>query len=73
MIIHFSVSQLCTALDTANKLVQSTNSNVRLLAEKVGELEQVVKKGDSAVAAVRGVVSSLGENDGTTTGTRKLK
>ncbi|PQQ08010.1 uncharacterized protein Pyn_30884 [Prunus yedoensis var. nudiflora] len=38
--------KLCSALDTANKLVQSTNSNVMSLSEKVGELEGVVKRAD---------------------------
>ena len=74
LFLFFWDSQLCSALENANKLVQSTNSNVRLLSEKVGELEEVVKKGDSAVAVVRGVVSSLSQNDGgTPTGTRDLK
>ncbi|PON80876.1 histone-lysine N-methyltransferase [Trema orientale] len=62
--------KLCSALDTANRLAQSTNSNVRLLSEKVAELEEVVKKGDSVVAAVRGVVSSLSENERTTARTQ---
>ncbi|XP_062099911.1 uncharacterized protein LOC133805771 [Humulus lupulus] len=58
--------KLCSGLETANKLVQSTISNVRSLSEKVGELEEVFKKGDSAVAAVRGVISSFSENQGRT-------
>ncbi|XP_062101716.1 uncharacterized protein LOC133807412 isoform X2 [Humulus lupulus] len=53
--------KLCSGLETANKLVQSTNSNVRSLSEKVGELEEVFKKGDTVVAAVRGVISSFSE------------
>ncbi|XP_062101715.1 uncharacterized protein LOC133807412 isoform X1 [Humulus lupulus] len=57
----FLVTQLCSGLETANKLVQSTNSNVRSLSEKVGELEEVFKKGDTVVAAVRGVISSFSE------------
>uniref|UniRef100_A0A803NNJ2 Uncharacterized protein n=1 Tax=Cannabis sativa TaxID=3483 RepID=A0A803NNJ2_CANSA len=66
--------KLCTGLETANKLVQSTNSNVISLSEKVGELEEVFKKGDSAVAAIRGVISSLSENQGGNPfGTRTLK
>ncbi|KAF7827217.1 Centrosomal protein like [Senna tora] len=47
--------QLCTALETANQLVQSTNSNVALLSEKVGELQKIVKRGDSAIAAAKAV------------------
>ncbi|KAI4307296.1 hypothetical protein L6164_030500 [Bauhinia variegata] len=47
--------KLCTALETANQLVQSTNSNVTLLSEKVGELQKIVKRGDSAVAAAKAI------------------
>ncbi|KAI4337788.1 hypothetical protein L6164_016163 [Bauhinia variegata] len=47
--------KLCTALETANQLVQSTNSNATLLLEKVGELQKIVKRGDSAVAAAKAV------------------
>lgn len=53
------VSQLCTALETASKLVHSTNSLVRLLLEKVEELEGVVKRGDSAIAAAKAIHNSL--------------
>ncbi|KAK2375777.1 hypothetical protein QL285_076645 [Trifolium repens] len=45
--------KLCTSLDTANKLVQCTNSNVASLLEKVEELEKIVKRGDSAIAATK--------------------
>ncbi|KAI8550979.1 hypothetical protein RHMOL_Rhmol06G0148800 [Rhododendron molle] len=51
--------ELCTALETANKLVHSTNSLVRLLLEKVEELEGVVKRGDSAIAAAKAIHNSL--------------
>lgn len=64
--------QLCSAVETANKLVQSTNSNVKVLSEKIGELEEVVKRGDSAVAAVRGVISSLRQKEETPTSSQKL-
>ncbi|GAV84105.1 hypothetical protein CFOL_v3_27549 [Cephalotus follicularis] len=47
--------KLCTALETANKLVQSTNMNARQLSEKVGELEKIIKRGDSAVAAAKAI------------------
>ena len=53
------MAQLCSAVDTAKKLVQNTNSNVKSLSEKVGELEKVVKRGDAAVAAARGVIATL--------------
>ncbi|KAF7827198.1 Centrosomal protein like [Senna tora] len=47
--------RLCTALETANQLVQSTNSNVALLSEKVGEVQKIVKRGDSAIVAAKAV------------------
>ncbi|KAF3445687.1 hypothetical protein FNV43_RR10863 [Rhamnella rubrinervis] len=65
--------KLCTALETANKLVQSTNSNVGLLSEKVGELEKVIRRGDSAIAAVRAVHGSLKQKDETLTGNQNVK
>lgn len=45
--------QLCTSLDTANQLVQCTNTNVASLLEKVEELQKIVKRGDSAIAAAK--------------------
>lgn len=51
--------KLCTSLDTAKKLIDSTNSNAIALSEKVGELEKIIKKGDVAIAEVRSVHSSL--------------
>ncbi|CAI0430732.1 unnamed protein product [Linum tenue] len=53
--------KLCTAVETGNKLVQSTNSNARLLSEKVAEMEKVVKRGDSAVAAAKVIPITLGQ------------
>lgn len=47
--------QLCTALETANQLVQCTNSNVASLLEKVEELQKIVKRGDSAIVAAKAV------------------
>ncbi|XP_059630775.1 uncharacterized protein LOC132273746 [Cornus florida] len=51
--------KLCKALETAKKLVQSTNSHVGMLSEKVGELERIIKRADSAVAAAKGIHNSL--------------
>lgn len=45
--------KLCSALETANKLVDSTNSHVASLAEKVQELERIVDRRDSAIAAAK--------------------
>ncbi|CAN1175423.1 hypothetical protein LINPERHAP2_LOCUS31936 [Linum perenne] len=52
--------KLCSSLETANKLVQSTNSNAGSLRERVAELEKLVKRGDSAVAAAKTIPISLG-------------
>ncbi|CAH2071775.1 unnamed protein product [Thlaspi arvense] len=51
--------ELCTSLETANRLVHATTRNARLLSEKVEELEKIVKRGDSAVAAARTVHSTV--------------
>ncbi|XP_050211334.1 uncharacterized protein LOC126661524 [Mercurialis annua] len=56
--------KLCTSLETANELIQSTNSNVMLLSERVQELEKVVKRGDSAVAAAKAIHVSLNQKGG---------
>ncbi|CAL0317912.1 unnamed protein product [Lupinus luteus] len=47
--------KLCTALETANQLIQSTNINAASLLDKVGELQKIVKRGDSAIAEARAV------------------
>ncbi|KAL9229124.1 hypothetical protein vseg_004627 [Gypsophila vaccaria] len=44
--------KLCDTLDTAKKLIESTNSNVTMLSEKVEDLEKIIKRGDSAIAEV---------------------
>ncbi|KAL2317777.1 hypothetical protein Fmac_031653 [Flemingia macrophylla] len=54
--------KLCTALETANQLVQSTNSNVASLSEKVEELQKIVKRGDSAIAAAEALYHVTPEN-----------
>ena len=55
--------QLCTALETANQLVQVTGSNVTLLSEKIQELEKIIKRGDDAVAAARTIHSDLKQKE----------
>ena len=60
-------------METANKLVQSTNSNVGLLSEKVEELEKVIKRGDSAIAAARAVHGSLKQKEEALTGNQNVK
>ncbi|KAK9216135.1 hypothetical protein WN944_008142 [Citrus x changshan-huyou] len=59
---------LCTALETANKLVQSTNTNVTLLSEKVLELERVVQREDSATSAAKAINVSLNRKQGQSIG-----
>ncbi|KAH0890323.1 hypothetical protein HID58_052752 [Brassica napus] len=53
--------ELCTSLETANKLVHATTTNARFLTEKVRELEKIVKQGDSAVAAARSVHATVNQ------------
>ncbi|KAF5450755.1 hypothetical protein F2P56_031082 [Juglans regia] len=65
--------KLCSALETANKLVQSTNSNVSLLSEKVGELEKIVKRGDSAIASAKALHVSLNQKQGSFTGSQNIR
>ncbi|KAM5564178.1 hypothetical protein ABKV19_018678 [Rosa sericea] len=64
--------KLCGALETANKLVKTTNSNVTLLSEKVGDLEKVIKRADSAIAAARVVHASLNEKEGSLIGNQNI-
>ncbi|MCL7030239.1 hypothetical protein MKW94_026222 [Papaver nudicaule] len=45
--------KLCSALETADKLVQSNSSDIRFLSEKVEVLETIVKRGDSAVRSAK--------------------
>ncbi|CAF1702023.1 hypothetical protein Bca4012_003015 [Brassica carinata] len=53
--------ELCTSLETANKLVHATTTNARFLTEKVRELEKIVKQGDSAVAAARSAHATVNQ------------
>ncbi|KAL1188273.1 hypothetical protein V5N11_027581 [Cardamine amara subsp. amara] len=53
--------ELCTSLETANKLVTATTTNAKLLSVKVEELEKIVKRGDSAVAAARTVHATVNQ------------
>lgn len=51
--------KLCSALETANKLVESTNSGVTSFTEKVAALDQIVKRRDSAISDAQAVQGSL--------------
>ncbi|KAF3955690.1 hypothetical protein ACB098_12G126500 [Castanea mollissima] len=65
--------KLCSALETANELVQSTNSNARLLSEKVGELEKIVKKGDSAISSAKAIHLFLNQKQGPFIASQNIK
>ncbi|GAB4844882.1 hypothetical protein Ancab_038274 [Ancistrocladus abbreviatus] len=65
--------KLCTALDSANKLIKSTNTNVVMLSDKLGELERIIKKGDCAVAAARSIHCSLSHKSGSSTGSQHIR
>ncbi|MED6208379.1 hypothetical protein PIB30_044413 [Stylosanthes scabra] len=60
--------KLCTALETANQLVQATSTNATLLSEKVGKLQKIVRRADSAIAAAREVHIIMDNNNGITGG-----
>ncbi|GLT57736.1 hypothetical protein SLA2020_306870 [Shorea laevis] len=56
--------KLCSALETANKLVKSTDTNAGVLLEKVVELERIVKRTHSAIATAKGIPISLKRKEG---------
>ncbi|KAL8482132.1 hypothetical protein ACS0TY_027747 [Phlomoides rotata] len=47
--------KLCTALETAGKLVDSTNSSVASLSEKVEDLERIVNRRDSVIREAKAI------------------
>lgn len=55
----FDIFQLCTALETANKLVQTTNAHVQTLSEKVEKLQKLISQRDSTVEAAKAIQASL--------------
>ncbi|KAI5669498.1 hypothetical protein M9H77_19351 [Catharanthus roseus] len=50
---------LCTALETASKLVRTTNSHVDRMWEQVGKLQRMVNQRDSAIAATKAIQGSF--------------
>ncbi|XP_058114500.1 uncharacterized protein LOC131257704 isoform X2 [Magnolia sinica] len=56
--------KLCASLETADKLIQSANSNVETLAEKIRELESIMKRGDSAVATAKAILNTQSKKEG---------
>ncbi|KAE9605872.1 hypothetical protein Lalb_Chr10g0101911 [Lupinus albus] len=65
--------KLCTALETANQLIQTTNRNAASLLDKVGELQKIVKRGDSAIAAARAVYVAPEKDSGALTDNEGFK
>ncbi|KAJ8773389.1 hypothetical protein K2173_028566 [Erythroxylum novogranatense] len=63
--------KLCASLETANKLVQSTNSNVKFVSEKVGEFDEIIKRGDSSAAFANALLASLNQKGGPSSGTQQ--
>ncbi|CAI9764039.1 unnamed protein product [Fraxinus pennsylvanica] len=55
--------KLCSAMETANKLIESSNSRVSILSENVEDLEKIVTRRDSAIAAVDDIQGSLKVKD----------
>lgn len=53
--------KLCTALETADKLIQSTGSNVESLAENIHVLETILTRGDSTVEKAKDVLNTMPE------------
>ncbi|KAL2467695.1 hypothetical protein Fot_51241 [Forsythia ovata] len=51
--------KLCSAMETANKLVESSNSRVSILSENFKDLERIVTRRDSAIAAAKDIQGSL--------------
>ncbi|XP_057795876.1 uncharacterized protein LOC131011985 isoform X1 [Salvia miltiorrhiza] len=47
--------KLCSALETANKLVDSTDSHVASLSDKVEELERIVSRRDSSITEAKAI------------------
>ncbi|KAE8037040.1 hypothetical protein FH972_009666 [Carpinus fangiana] len=50
-----------------------TNSNVRLLSEKVGELEKIVKRGESAIASAKAIHVCLNQKQGPFSGSENTR
>ncbi|KAI3787981.1 hypothetical protein L2E82_00527 [Cichorium intybus] len=50
--------ELCLALETANKLIQSCNSNALETLEKIRELERITNNGDSIIKEVECIHTS---------------
>uniref|UniRef100_A0A7N0UNZ2 Uncharacterized protein n=1 Tax=Kalanchoe fedtschenkoi TaxID=63787 RepID=A0A7N0UNZ2_KALFE len=55
--------KLCSALETANKVVKCAHKEVTSISAKVEELETVVKRADSAVAVARAVNTALNQKN----------
>ncbi|KAK1263229.1 hypothetical protein QJS04_geneDACA018585 [Acorus gramineus] len=56
--------KLCSALETADKLLQTADTNSESLLEKIDVLKGILKRGDSAVAVARGLCESRNVKEG---------
>ncbi|KAK1287118.1 hypothetical protein QJS10_CPB19g01783 [Acorus calamus] len=56
--------ELCSALETADKLLQTADTNSESLLEKIDVLNGILKRGDSAVAVARGLCESQNVKEG---------
>ncbi|KAJ8628758.1 hypothetical protein MRB53_022081 [Persea americana] len=55
--------KLCAALETADKLIQTANSNVEKLSEELEALEEIMKRGDSAIATAKTIQNTWNKKD----------
>ncbi|GAB2290820.1 hypothetical protein Dimus_025087 [Dionaea muscipula] len=55
--------KLCTVLDAANILIKMTNTNVIMLSDELRKLEEIIKRRDSSMEAVRSVQRSLSQKE----------
>lgn len=58
-------------METATKLVESSNSRVSILSENVRDLEKIVTRRDSAIAEANNIQGSLKSKDLSNENSRK--
>ncbi|GAA0164919.1 hypothetical protein Leryth_009210 [Lithospermum erythrorhizon] len=54
--------KLCTALEMAKKLIQTTSSDSEVLLGKVRELKRILNRRDAAIEALKGIQGSVKNN-----------
>ncbi|CAM8938544.1 unnamed protein product [Rhodiola kirilowii] len=55
--------KLCSAVETANKVIQCAHTNVTTISENVDELENIIKRGDATVAVARAINLNLNQKN----------